>query len=238
MVEINPTISIMSKCLNVNNLSVKRFIYLRFWPWWVVVAACRLFSSCDEWGRSDTVLRLLLLQSTGSSHLSFRRCSKCTLELRPCCFTQIQLLCGMCILPRAGIEPVSPALAGSLKKIQLQDQGSGLITQELLCSKVLLKYKRGQRKLLTQTSQGEWTAPHLLVLARELYIFYLVIIINQKNISRLQRSYQIHSHNLHFHVTLEFSCSVMSDSLQPHELQQSRPPCPSPTPEFTQTHVH
>ena len=27
-----------------------------------------------------------------------------------------------------------------------------------------------------------------------------------------------------------FSCSVMSDSLQPHGLQHGRPPCPSPTP--------
>ena len=26
------------------------------------------------------------------------------------------------------------------------------------------------------------------------------------------------------------SCSVMSDSLQPHETQHTRPPCPSPTP--------
>ena len=29
----------------------------------------------------------------------------------------------------------------------------------------------------------------------------------------------------------QFSHSVMSDSLQPHELQQARIPCPSPTPE-------
>ena len=28
----------------------------------------------------------------------------------------------------------------------------------------------------------------------------------------------------------QFSCSVMSDSLRPHELQHARPPCPSPTP--------
>ena len=28
----------------------------------------------------------------------------------------------------------------------------------------------------------------------------------------------------------QFSCSVGSDSLQPHGLQQARPPCPSPTP--------
>ena len=29
---------------------------------------------------------------------------------------------------------------------------------------------------------------------------------------------------------VQFSCSVMSDPLQPHGLQQARPPCPSPTP--------
>ena len=29
---------------------------------------------------------------------------------------------------------------------------------------------------------------------------------------------------------VQFSLSVMSDSLRPHELQQARPPCPSPTP--------
>ena len=28
----------------------------------------------------------------------------------------------------------------------------------------------------------------------------------------------------------QFSCSVVSDSLQPHGLQHARPPCPSPTP--------
>ena len=30
--------------------------------------------------------------------------------------------------------------------------------------------------------------------------------------------------------SVPFSCSVMSDSLRPHELQHPRPPCPSPTP--------
>ena len=29
---------------------------------------------------------------------------------------------------------------------------------------------------------------------------------------------------------LLFHCSVMSESLRPHELQRTRPPCPSPTP--------
>ena len=31
-------------------------------------------------------------------------------------------------------------------------------------------------------------------------------------------------------VKVQFSCSVISDSLRPHEPQHARPPCPSPTP--------
>ena len=30
--------------------------------------------------------------------------------------------------------------------------------------------------------------------------------------------------------SVQFSCSVVSDSLWPHELQHAKPPCPSPTP--------
>ena len=38
---------------------------------------------------------------------------------------------------------------------------------------------------------------------------------------------------------LLFSCSVVSDSLQPHELQHTRLLCPSLSPRvFAQTHVH
>ena len=38
--------------------------------------------------------------------------------------------------------------------------------------------------------------------------------------------------------SVQFSCSVVSSSLQPHELEHARPPCPSPTPGVPQTHVH
>ena len=31
--------------------------------------------------------------------------------------------------------------------------------------------------------------------------------------------------------SVQLSCSVVSDSLRPHESQHTRPPCPSPTPE-------
>ena len=44
----------------------------------------------------------------------------------------------------------------------------------------------------------------------------------------------IHTHtHTHTHIytrIYQFSCSVMSNSLQPHEPQHARPPCPSPTP--------
>ena len=37
--------------------------------------------------------------------------------------------------------------------------------------------------------------------------------------------------NIHIYMkSVQFSCSVMSDSLRPHEPQHTRPPCPSPTP--------
>ena len=38
--------------------------------------------------------------------------------------------------------------------------------------------------------------------------------------------------------SVQFSRSVRSDPLQPHELQHARPPCPSQLPEFTQIHFH
>ena len=38
--------------------------------------------------------------------------------------------------------------------------------------------------------------------------------------------------------SVQFSRSLVSNSLWPHESQHTRPPYPSPTPEFTQTHVH
>ena len=38
--------------------------------------------------------------------------------------------------------------------------------------------------------------------------------------------------------SVQFSCSVVFDSLWPHESQHARPPCPSPTPWVLQTHVH
>ena len=38
--------------------------------------------------------------------------------------------------------------------------------------------------------------------------------------------------------SVQFSRSVVSDSLRPHESEHARPPCHHQLPEFTQTHVH
>ena len=35
---------------------------------------------------------------------------------------------------------------------------------------------------------------------------------------------------MYFISSVQFSCSIMSDSLRPHESQHARPPCPSPSP--------
>ena len=53
--------------------------------------------------------------------------------------------------------------------------------------------------------------------------FFLVMRTSEiYSLSNFQYTAQYHS--------VQFSRSVMSDSLRPHELQHARPPCPSPTP--------
>ena len=50
-------------------------------------------------------------------------------------------------------------------------------------------------------------------------------------LSRLQLGWTTyHSLNIPQFSSVQFSHSVVSDSLQPHESQHARPPCPSPTP--------
>ena len=50
-------------------------------------------------------------------------------------------------------------------------------------------------------------------------------------------SWQIDGETVETINPVQFSRSVVSDSLQPHGPQHARCPCPSPTPELTQTHA-
>ena len=54
----------------------------------------------------------------------------------------------------------------------------------------------------------------------------------------LQKMEEVLLLQMHQLSSVQFSHSVMSDSLRPHESQHARPPYLSPTPEFTQIHVH
>ena len=99
----------------------KIYIYklIYFWLHWVFVAACGLSLVAASWGCSSlrcagfSLRRLLLLWSTGSRRAGFSSCGSWALERRlSTCGARAQLLRGMWDLPRPGLEPVSPALAG------------------------------------------------------------------------------------------------------------------------------
>ena len=69
----------------------------------------RAFSSCGKWGPLFIVVRgpLTTVASLVAEHrLQTRRLSNCG--------SRAQLLCGVWDLPRSGLKPVSPALAGRL----------------------------------------------------------------------------------------------------------------------------
>ena len=69
----------------------------------------RAFSNCGEWRPFFIAVRgpLAIAASLVAEHrLQMRRLSSCG--------SRAQLLCGMWDLPRPGLEPVSPALAGRL----------------------------------------------------------------------------------------------------------------------------
>ena len=84
------------------------FIYY-FWLHWVFVGVHGLSLVAASGGYSSlrcagfSLQQFLLLRSTGSRCTCFSSCG-----------TRAQLLCGMWNLPRPGLEPVSPALAGGL----------------------------------------------------------------------------------------------------------------------------
>ena len=95
------------------------FVFFSFWLLLVFVAALGL--SLVEVSRGHSLLQctgfslrwLLLLRSTGSRHTGFSSCGSWALEHRlSSCGARASPLRGMWDLPRPGLEPVSPALAG------------------------------------------------------------------------------------------------------------------------------
>ena len=88
----------------------RSFIYLFIYLFMTVLGLCfcaRAFSSCGKWGPLFIAVRgpLTIAASLVAEHrLQTRRLGNCG--------SRAQLLRGMWDLPRPGLEPVSPALAG------------------------------------------------------------------------------------------------------------------------------
>ena len=88
------------------------FFYLFIYLFMTVLSlrfCARAFSICGKWGPLFIAVRgpLTIVASLVVEHrLQTRRLSKCG--------SRAQLLCGMWDLPRPGLEPMSPALAGRL----------------------------------------------------------------------------------------------------------------------------
>ena len=86
------------------------FIYLFLYLFWAVVGlsfCARAFSSCGKWGPLFIMVRgplTIVASLVAEQRLQTRRLSSCG--------SRAQLLGGMWDLPRPGLEPMSPALAG------------------------------------------------------------------------------------------------------------------------------
>ena len=72
------------------------------------------------------------------------------------------------------------------------------------------------------------------ILSPCLFNLYAEYIIQNAGLNEAQHGIKIAGKNInnirYADSSVQFSHSVMSDSLRPHETQHSRPPCPSPTP--------
>ena len=102
---------LLTSCISVFKLYFLFFFFdLFIYLFLAVLGLCfcaRAFSSCGEWGPLFITVRrpLTVLVSLVAEHrLQTRRLSNCG--------SGAQLLRGMWDLPRPGLEPVSPALAG------------------------------------------------------------------------------------------------------------------------------
>ena len=102
--------SVQFLCLFFLEIHVLLFIYLFIYLFMTVLSlrfCVRAFSSCSKWGPLFIAVRgpLTIAASLVAEHrLQTRRLSNCD--------SRAQLLHGMWDLPRPGLEPVSPALAG------------------------------------------------------------------------------------------------------------------------------
>ena len=124
-------------------------------------------------------------------------------------------------LPNPGLEPRSPTLqteslpAESQGKPKNTGVGSLSILQRIFLTQVSNQGLLHCRQILYQLNyQG---SPHI-----HAYPLFLDAVSLHRVLSKVSCAIQFSS--------VQFSRSVVFDSLRPHESQHARPPCPSPTP--------
>ena len=93
-------------------------------------------------------------------------------------------------------------------------------------------------------SMFSWTKWHIIIFTKKVHLINIfgTALVSSINIASPEHGlvtswnrvlYIFHkfwTKYLLMHLSVQFNCSVVSDSLQPHELQHARPPCPTPTP--------
>ena len=127
-------------------------------------------------------------------------------------------------LPNPGIEPASltsSALAGGFFTTNAAWETQWKI---LTTIKIWKEVQYHYRKL------ASWNESQI-----QLTIFHPLSVQDQQiwkhtAVTRVCRSPYTCTDSLDDLNSVQFSCSVVSDSLRPHESQHARPPCPSPTP--------
>ena len=118
------------------------FIY--FWLRWIVVAVCGLSLVVASRGYSSLQCAgfsfwwLLLLRSTGSRRAGFSSCGTQALErMLSSCGARAQLLRGMWDLPRPGLEPGCPALAGGFLTTAPPGKSLCVILYQFYCTRYI-----------------------------------------------------------------------------------------------------
>ena len=70
----------------------------------------------------------------------------------------------------------------------------------------------------------------IMYISQGCWLFIYIVNVEQAYSCKYWLRYKIWGNSPLSKSSVQFSRSVVSDSLQPHELQHARPPCPSPTP--------
>ena len=138
-------------------------------------------------------------------------------------------------LPDPGMEPTSPALAGEFKlnteppwkPIHNNNRQIKKVNKYInLCSSSIYSLRKQQKTLFPTLVLGN------ILKTGQMWADFWTRSKGDSDFSgRNVNCYNILWKNLKIAISsVQFSHSVMSDSLRPHELQHARPPCPSPTP--------